>query len=134
LKCPWCGDEIPYEEYINHMDTEHPKIAGKEHSRTSQDQPHIDSSTQNSMSRTTLKTLYLTILDRFVKEETDGIREYEQLLDKVNHSITIAAKAGSTGEVEIPLIQMRRQINRILQEERTHLDAINALREMLQTK
>jgi len=137
------------------MDTEHPDIAGKELSRTSANRPSGDVAdiyeysglltsnfldktaavgTQISISRKTLKDMYLTILDRFAEEETKGLEEYEGLLNKINQTIEESAKAGNAGEVTIPLIQMRRQINRILQEERTHLDAINALKDMLQTK
>ena len=126
------------------MDTKHPKVAGNELARTSKDQPgrttipvkgiHGAQMIVNKTTPKQLKDLYLTILDRFAEEETKGVGEYEQLLDKVNQSITAAAQAGNAQEVAIPLIQMRRQINRILQEERTHLDAINVLKEMLQAK
>jgi hypothetical protein len=36
--CPWCGEDVPYSEYRNHMESKHPELVGKELSRTTVDQ------------------------------------------------------------------------------------------------
>ena len=76
----------------------------------------------------TVKDIYLTILDRFGQEEQNGIKNYGDLLQKVKESLMLV-EPGT--DAEMPLIEMRRKITKILTEEKIHLDTIDALKQMV---
>jgi hypothetical protein len=81
-----------------------------------------------------LGELYVTILDRFAEEEQKFVRNYEDFLVKVQQSreaLKQSKLAGDAyGEVATPLIELEIKINKHLNEERVHLDVVNAMRDM----
>lgn len=81
-----------------------------------------------------LGELYVTILDRFAEEEQKSVRNYEDFLVKVQQSreaLKQSKLAGDAyGEVATPLIELEIKINKHLNEERVHLDVVNAMRDM----
>lgn len=147
INCPYCHEEVPYSEYISHMEQEHPAVVGKELARTTTDQKPQNPIDWNKPGGTArllerygpkethlpqhvgtphITAIYLTVLDRFKDEEEKGIRQYETLLSQITHSLQVSPE-----EEHVILIELQRKINRILQEEKTHLEAINSLKEML---
>ena len=78
--------------------------------------------------------MYETILDRFGDEEDKSVRSYEDLLVKVQQSIEALKKANLAGDaytsVATPLLELERKVNKHLNEERVHLDVIDAMQEM----
>jgi len=75
-----------------------------------------------------LRTAYLINLNLFEEDEEKGIRQYEELLSKVAQSLS--ALSPDQIAARVALIEMQRRISRILEEERTHLEAIKTLREI----
>jgi hypothetical protein len=82
--------------------------------------------------------LYETMLDRFGDEEEKSVNSYEELLVKVQSSMKALINARmqknmsmeSYQEAIVPLNELERKINKHLNEERVHLDVIDAMREM----
>jgi predicted ATP-dependent serine protease len=82
-----------------------------------------------------LGEFYETILDRFGDEEEKSVNSYQELLVKVQESQAALKRAGFRTEIEynaiaIPLNELERKINKHLNEERVHLDVIDAMQEM----
>jgi rubrerythrin len=81
-----------------------------------------------------LGEMYEVILDRFGDEEDKAVRSYEDLLVKVQQSIEALKKSDLAGDaytsVATPLMELERKVNKHLNEERVHLDVVDALREM----
>ena len=84
-----------------------------------------------------LGELYVTILDRFGEEEEKSVRSYEDFLVKVQQSkaaLQAEWNKGLSGDaynaIATPLNELERKVNKHLNEERVHLDVVDALREM----
>jgi small-conductance mechanosensitive channel len=137
INCPFCHNDISYEDYLKHIEEEHPEIVGKGEHVTPN--PAIPSQYQKPKQwlRTpeNLKQTYITILDRFKNEESKSIKEYSELLLKINESIAAIQQANIPAlDVTLIILQdAQRKINRIIQEEQIHLDALNAIREEFTT-
>jgi rubrerythrin len=85
-----------------------------------------------------LGEIYETILDRFGEEEEKSVKNYEEFLVKVqqsNEALETALKKGTISEdgynaVVYPLRSLQQKVNKHLNEERVHLDVVDALRAM----
>jgi rubrerythrin len=80
-----------------------------------------------------LGELYVTILDRFAEEEQKSVRNYEEFLVKVQQSKDALKDIPDDfiyDKVAAPILELERKVNKQLNEERTHLDVVTALREM----
>jgi hypothetical protein len=100
-------------------------------------QPIMQPTSQQSVTLTpkALGEFYETILDRFGDEEEKSVNSYQELLVKVQESQAALKRAGFRTEIEynaiaIPLNELERKINKHLNEERVHLDVIDAMQEM----
>jgi len=96
--------------------------------------------TQKSLTLTpkTIGELYETMLDRFGDEEEKSVKNYEEFLVKVQESKKTLEEAwrnqkvatDTFNETMTPLNELERKVNKHLNEERVHLDVIDAMREM----
>ena len=85
-----------------------------------------------------LGEFYETILDRFGEEEEKSVNSYQDLLAKVQDSKVALSNARYQGKIPmenyneamVPLNELERKINKHLNEERVHLDVVDAMREM----
>jgi len=85
-----------------------------------------------------LGEFYETILDRFGEEEEKSVNNYQDLLAKVQDSKVALSNARYQGKIPmenyneamVPLNELERKINKHLNEERVHLDVVDAMREM----
>jgi rubrerythrin len=85
-----------------------------------------------------LGEFYETILDRFGDEEEKSVNSYQELLAQVQDSKVALSNARYQGktpmknysEAMVPLNELERKINKHLNEERVHLDVIDAMQEM----
>ena len=103
-------------------------------------QPIMQPTSQQSVTLTpkALGEFYETILDRFGDEEEKSVNSYQELLVKVQSSTTALINARmqknmsmeSYQEAIVPLNELERKINKHLNEERVHLDVIDAMQEM----
>jgi len=100
-------------------------------------QPIMQPTSQQTVTLTpkALGEFYETILDRFGDEEEKSVNSYQELLVKVQESQAALKRAGFRTEIEynaiaIPLNELERKINKHLNEERVHLDVIDAMQEM----
>lgn len=80
----------------------------------------------------TIGELYETMLDRFGDEEEKSVKNYQDLLVKVQETQEALKKADASTytQVSIPLTELERKVNKHLNEERVHLDVVDAMREM----
>jgi len=77
--------------------------------------------------------LYVTMLDRFADIERNSIQSYEEFLTEIQKSkgaIDDISDDATYHKVAAPMNELERKVNKHLNEERTHLDVINAMREM----
>jgi hypothetical protein len=72
------------------------------------------------------------MLDRFGDEEEKSVKNYQDLLVKVQETQEALKKADASTytQVSIPLTELERKVNKHLNEERVHLDVVDAMREM----
>jgi rubrerythrin len=89
-----------------------------------------------------LGEFYETILDRFGDEEEKSVNSYQELLVKVQqsqealrnwaHRTPVGTKfdTDAYNEIAIPLNELEQKVNKHLNEERVHLDVIDAMQEM----
>jgi hypothetical protein len=83
----------------------------------------IDASTPQAV-----KNHFFTALEHFDVEEQSGIKDYADLLQSVNDTLKILAPGSPA---EIPLIEIRRKIMGIVDEEQRHVDTIKALKALV---
>jgi hypothetical protein len=81
-----------------------------------------------------LGELYVTMLDRFQEIEQKAVSSYEEFLVTVQQSKAALEKSDLPNEkyyeIVTPLNKLEQKVNKHLNEERTHLDVVNAMRDM----
>jgi hypothetical protein len=111
------------------MDTKHPKIAGKELARPTQDQQQKPKA-QWSIPGPTLKKLYIARLDRFLNDESKGIMDYESFMAQIDQSIM--ALGADQQEQKRILTELQAKIKRIRNDEIAHLEALEQSKKQLE--
>jgi rubrerythrin len=98
-------------------------------------QPIMQPTSQQSVTLTpkALGEFYETILDRFGDEEEKSVNSYQELLIQVQKSKAALGQIQDSvtyDQIAAPLNELERKINKHLNEERVHLDVIDAMQEM----
>jgi rubrerythrin len=126
--------------YIRNEEHEHEKILecilqrlGKPIAQPSTIKP-METTKGLTLTPKSLGEFYVTILDRFAELEQKSVDSYGDFLLKVQQSRIALRKQGLPDDeydkIATPLNELERKIYKHMNEEQTHLDVVNAMREM----